>query len=311
MAGDAGAEGCPRRALPRWLVYFLVLGFYLTLRGYHTFDGDQAYRLPLLLHRQNPQLYADDPFVQAFDEFNPHRGALLVLDVLSRPLGLSAGLFILFVFTFVATSTSVERLAQNAWPQADGHVGLLAVGLFLAAKAGNIGTNHLFEAMVLDRLIAFALGWLALANMVRDNPHRGWLTPVAIGAATLIHPSVGLQLATLLSACWVVWALLGRWTRVRIPSAARGVARLVAAVLPGLAVNLASGSSVTSDMPADVFWLLSVELQSPQHMLPHLWRMPQWLAWSSYIALAGLACAPAAPTIGRTASISRSTANRR
>ncbi|MHB1561032.1 MAG: DUF6798 domain-containing protein, partial [Isosphaeraceae bacterium] len=36
-------------------------------------------------------------------------------------------------------------------------------------------------------------------------------------------------------------------------------------------------------------WMLSVEVQNPQHMLPHLWRMPQWLAWSAYPALALLA----------------------
>ena len=64
------------------------LRLYLTLRGYHSFDGDQAYRLPLLLHRQDPSLYQDDPFVRAFDVFNPHRGYLALLDWSSRPLGI-------------------------------------------------------------------------------------------------------------------------------------------------------------------------------------------------------------------------------
>ncbi len=50
----------------------------------------------------------------------------------------------------------------------------VAVGLVLAAKAGNIGTNHLFEAMVLDRLMAFALGWLALAQVVTDPLGSRW-----------------------------------------------------------------------------------------------------------------------------------------
>jgi hypothetical protein len=290
MVGDACAEACPHRTVPRWLVYTLVVGFYLTLRGYHSFDGDQAYRLPLLLHRQNPQLYADDPFVQAFDEFNPHRGALFVLDAMSRPFGLSAGLFGLFVFTFVATCLGFERLARCASPRAGRNAGLVAVGLLLAAKAGNIGTNHLFEAMVLDRLIAFALGWVALACTVTDLPRQRWWSPAAIGIATLVHPSVGLQLAMLLCACWATWSMFGRWTGIRWPSAMGGITGLMAAVLPGLATNLASRASVMSGMPADGFWLLSVELQGPQHMLPHLWRMPQWLAWSSYIALAGLAC---------------------
>jgi hypothetical protein len=290
MAGDAMAEACPPRKLRRWFAYCLILGLYLTLRGYHSFDGDQAYRLPLLLHRQNPQLYANDPFVRAFDGFNPHRGALAVLDLVSRPLGLPAGLLILFFFTFGTMCLGVDRLARAAWPEAGENVGLLAIGLILAAKAGNIGTNHLFEAMVLDRLMAFALAWLALAEVVADPQRRTWRAPGAIGLATLIHPSVGLQLAMLLGACWVTWSLLGRGTGAPFPVAIRGVASLVAAVVPGLAVNFDTASALLNDMPADVFWLLSVELQSPQHMLPHLWRMPQWLAWTCYLVLGGLAC---------------------
>ena len=48
--------------LPRWLGYCLILGLYLTLRGYHSLDGDQAYRLPLLLHRLDPTTYAERSF---------------------------------------------------------------------------------------------------------------------------------------------------------------------------------------------------------------------------------------------------------
>jgi hypothetical protein len=262
---------------------------YLTLRGYHSFDGDQAYRLPLLLHRQEPELYAGDPFVTAFDDFNPHRGSLLFLEALTRPLGLSMGLFALFVLTFGATCFGLERLARAAWPEAGPSVGLLAIGLVLAAKAGNIGTNHLFEAMVLDRLIAFALGWIALAEVI-NSPDRGRTAAiVAIALACLVHPSAGLQLAMLLGASWIVWGTLGRWTGVTPRLAVLGTAGLAMAVIPGLLVNLVSRASLMGGMPADTFWLLSVELQSPQHMLPHLWRMPQWLAFASYLALAGLA----------------------
>ena len=103
----------------------------------------------------------------------------------------------------------------------------------------------------------------------------------------------GLQLALVLAASWMVWCLLGRWTEVEHSGRhSWGLLGLAVAVIPGLAVNLAPGPGLCSgDMPADVFWLLSVELQSPQHMLPHLWRMPQWLAWGCYLALAALAIA--------------------
>src|SRR3984957_6636451 len=96
---------------PRWLVFLVILGLYLTLRGYHSRDNDQAYRLPLLLHHQDPALFADDPFVRSFDAFNPPRGYLALLDLASRPLGLSAGLFFLFTLTFAAACMGFDRLA--------------------------------------------------------------------------------------------------------------------------------------------------------------------------------------------------------
>jgi hypothetical protein len=261
----------------------------LTCRGYHSFDGDQTYRLPLLLHRQDPLLYADDPFVRAFDGFNPHRGWLLVLDLATTPLGLPAGLFLLFVLTFAVTCTAIDRLARGVWPGLGKGAGLAAIGLLLAAKAGNIGTNHIFEAMVLDRQVAFALGWLALAAQV-VHPDRGRLLAIAaIGCATLLHPSAGLQLALVLAASWTAWWMLGRWTGVSMRDIAPWYLGMAVAVGPGLALNLASGPGLMGDMPGRDFWLLSVELQGPQHMLPHLWRMPQWLACISYFILAALA----------------------
>ena len=240
VATESGRE----RRVPWWFVCALILGLYLSARGYHSLDGDQAYRLPLLLHRQEPHLYEDDPFVRACDAFNPHRGSLIVLDAVTRPLGLSAGLFVLFALTFLLTCRAVERLAREVWPESGPNVGWVAVGMLLAAKAGNIGTNHLFEAMVLDRLIAFALGWQALAHAV-SNPEDGWWRPpVAIGLATWIHPSVGLQLAMVLAASWLFWSLLGRGMGVSAGAAIRGSIALMFAVMPGLAINLPRGTSL-------------------------------------------------------------------
>ena len=65
--------------------------------------------------------------------------------------------------TFAVTCVGVRRLAMAVWPGSGELVGVVAVALVLLADAGNIGTNHLFEPMLLDRLIGFALGWVALA----------------------------------------------------------------------------------------------------------------------------------------------------
>ncbi len=272
----------------RWLPYCLILGLYFTLRGYHSLDGDQAYRLPLLLHRLDPTLYASDPFVRAFDAFNPHRGSLLVLEQMQRWLGLPCGLACLFVATFLATCRGFDRLARAAragtidspW------AGPVTIVLVLAAKAGNIGTNHLFEAMVLDRLMALAFGWLALAAVVAD-PRHGWhRAALWIGAATVIHPSLGMQLGLLVACSYVVWALPGLSAEVRWTHALPATLAVIIAWLPGLALNLNSGASLLEGLPPSDFWTLAVELQGPQHMLPHLWRIPQWLAWASYFVLA-------------------------
>ena len=269
----------------------IVLGLYLTLRGYHSLDGDQAYRLPLLLHQQDPSLYASDPFVRSFDHFNPHRGSLVILGGAASLLGLSPALFVIFGLTFLATFRGIDRLATAVWPQAGRRAGLAAVILVLIAKAGNIGTNHLFEAMVLDRLMAMALVWLALARVV-DNPDRGWWpAALAFGGAALIHPSVGLQASLAVVASWGLWALLGQRTGIGWKTARRGILATGLALIPGLALNLGSSRSLLNGLPAADFWVLTVELQSPQHMLPHLWRMPQWLAWASYLVLAGIALA--------------------
>lgn len=296
----------PNRPGRWWFPVVLLLGVYLTLRGYHSFDGDQAYRLPLLLHRQDPALYSRDPFITALDDFNPHRGSLALLDAICRPLGLPSGLFLVFALTFLATCRAIRELTCAIWPELGPGAWWLAVCLFLAAKAGNVGTNHLFEAMMLDRLAALALGWLAIAGVVA-SPERGWWrAALAIGVATVIHPSVGLQLAMVLGSAWAAWTAFGGASGVSAVTAFQGIAALGLAVVPGVWINLPQPATLRGDLPAPLFWTLSVELQNPQHMLPHLWRQPQWLAWFSYLALAGLQLAGTSRPAPRRADRDRS-----
>src|SRR5208282_2404332 len=295
VSGQRPPPSAPKPA--RWLGYCLILGLYFTLRGYHSLDGDQAYRLPLLLHRLDPAVFAADPFVRAFDTFNPHRGSLLILGWVTGLLGLAAGLLGVFIVMFLATCQGIDRLARQTWTGSGPatQVGWGAITLVLMARAGNIGTNHLFEAMVLDRLMALALGWLALAAVVSQPEHGWWRAAIALALAAVVHPSLGLQLALMLMGSWTVWALLGGQAAVGWTLALRGVIATGLSVLPGLVLNLAPGASLLQGLPPADFWTLAVELQSPQHMLPHLWRMPQWLAWGAYLVLAVLALGRWAP----------------
>ncbi len=219
----------------------------------------------------------------------PIAATCALLDAASRPFGLSAGLFFLFTLTFAAACIGFDRLARAVWPEQGRAVGLVAIGLALTAKAGNIGTVHVFEAMLLDRLIGFALGWLALAWIVERPERHGARAALVIGLAAIVHPSVGLQLALLLGGSWAAWALAPRATGVDPRRAVSGMAALGLALVPWGVLYLGQAPRLHAGLPPEDLRLLSAELQSPQHMLPHLWRLPQWLAFSCYPILTLLA----------------------
>lgn len=276
----------PRKdAFLRTAPYLILLGMYWTLRGYHSFEGDQAYRLPIFLHGNALRLFATDPFVRAFDAFNPHRGYFVLLGILSKALSLSVCLLSLYVLTFALTCLGLSRLARAAWRSTDPAAGVAAVGLLLVAQAGNIGTNQLFEPLLLDRMIAFAFGWLALASFVERPGVVPFAPALCILLAGLVHPSIGLQLGLFLVAATVVQAVLPTDCETK-PSLLRSLPLLILATVPGYLLNLQNSSALLQGLPPSEFRLLTAELQSPQHMLPHLWRLPQWLAWCCYPALA-------------------------
>jgi hypothetical protein len=266
---------------------FLLLGLYLTCHGYHSRDGDQAFRLPLLLDRQGPSVYAHDPFVRAFDVFNPHRGYLALLEAGSRVLGLSLALFTGYVLTFGLTCRGLTRMgdATGGGPP----VGVVALVLFLLARAGNVGTNHLLEPELLDRLVGLALGWNALAVLVRQDEGAAWKVGPCIGLAAWVHPSLGLQLAALVGAGWVVLVAWNGDVGVGWRRGVLGLLVLAVSLMPAMTLQAGQGGALFRGMPVDEFVLLEAHVQSPQHLLPHLWRTPQWLAWSSYVVLAALA----------------------
>ena len=280
-----------RRQPPLWAILLLMLGGYLTLRGYHSFDGDQAYRLPLLLHRQEPSLYRHDPFVRTFDVFNPHVGSLAILDLASRPFGLSLALFGLFAVTFFATGLGIDRLARACWPGLGPLVGPVGFGLVLAAKAGNIGTNHLFESMLLDRSMALALGWLALSLYVVSPRRSTRSAPPLLGLAAWIHPSMGLQLAMLLAAGWSIATVAKAVGDLRFRDLIGGLGLLALAFVPAGWLQYGQSGALLAGMDPSDFYTLAALVQGPQHMIPHLWRGPQWLAAGTYLGLAALTLA--------------------
>jgi hypothetical protein len=307
----------------------IALGAYLSLNGYRAFEGDQAYRLPLLIDRLEPSVYASDPFVRAFDAFNPHAGYLDLLGATSRVLGLSGALLFWFAATFLVTAWGVWRLGRAAWRSEI--AGWVAVGLMLATRAGSIGTNHLFEPMLLDRLMAMGLGWVAVAEMVEGRRRAPWTTAGSIGAAQWVHPALGLQLGLWLGLGWLGLRLADRGSRTReeqdgeasrkptpgvgeraaggrrvwsrhLPSPRPspqgkggtrggwywlGLGLTAMALLPAIVRLPSQSATVLGGLSAEDLYRLAALVQSPQHLVPHLWRFEQWAAWVCLVGLGG------------------------
>ena len=284
---DASASLSP--SLRRWAAFLILLGLYLTIRGYRSFEGDQAYRFPILRRAQDFRLFKADPFVRSFDGFNPHRGYFTLLDAASRPAGLATAVLVLYVLTYGVSCLGLDRLTRAVWSDRRGECGVVTVALWLIAQAGNVGTNHLFEPILLDRLLGFGLGWVGLAAVVSAPKQGAWVMALMIGVSGTIHPSVGLQLAIVISVGWIAWWCLGLSEGMSAVTAFGFFVLFGVSSLPGALVNLRHSDLLTLGLsPAQVL-LLSAELQSPQHMLPHLWRLPQWVAWGCYPLLAFVA----------------------
>lgn len=274
--------------VPRAAACLLLFGLSLSVLGYRSLEGDQAYRLPLLLRQLDASLYQQDPFVRSFDQFNPHQGYLDLLAAAARPAGLGVGLFAVYALTFCLTFLGIDRLARSVFPALGAGVGSLALLMVLITQAGNIGTNHLFGPMLLDRLIALALGWCALAACVA-SPARGfWLAPLLIVGAAWVHPALGLQLGVLLTGSWVAWLVLSAWVEVNRRHALLAIIALSLALLPTLVTLPAQSSALLEGLPQQDYKLLAAYVQNPQHLVPSLWRLPQWLAWFAFPLLAGI-----------------------
>jgi Domain of unknown function (DUF6798) len=270
-----------------WFVVAALLGLYLTARGYRSYEGDQAYRLPLLVHRLDPHALANDPFVRAFDAFNPHTAYIELLAVGTRVLGLDATLFVLWLAAFVAMAVGIGRLASLASHQAV--ASSVAVGLVLLARAGNIGTNHLFEPILLDRLVVLGLGWIAFASAAAEPSRGTWWPALLLGVGAVLHPSLGALLIGLLGLAQVVWMTGAAREGVSAKCTARSLLFLAIGFLPAYLIHGGKGAVIFNGLSTEEFRLLSFYVQSPQHLMPDVWRFQQWLAWGCFPLLAWIA----------------------
>jgi hypothetical protein len=190
-------------------------------------------------------------------------------------------------------------------------VGWVAAFLVLATTAGNIGTNHLFEPTLLDRLVALALGWVALGEIAHSRSQsakNGWraaMVGILLGLAAWVHPSMGLQLASVVAGTYgigIAWPGRLGWNR---REAVMGLVWVAVGQIPSFVRMMGQAGTLFEGLPVEEFRPLALYVQGPQHLVPHLWRQPQWLAWGCFPILAwlGLGEGPWGPSRRRVAAL--------
>lgn len=267
----------------RWRIIMIGTGVVMTLGGYESRVIDQCYRLPIVEKQLDPSAFPMDPFVDSFTSFNPHQIYAELLGLGSKTFGLSITLFLLQILTVAFCISAIWRIRKSLWPDLPEWSDWLLIAMFALLKAGNLGTNHLWEDHLLDRQMGFTLGWLALAEFLDAGPRKLWTIPILIGSIALIHPGLGVLTFTLWSGVFLLGFRLGI---VGLNSFTRMAVSLILSMIPWAVIYLPQARLMKLGVEKTEFWALATELQGPQHMRPIYWRESQWLAAGFLITMA-------------------------
>ena len=236
--------------------------------GYRYGVSDQAFYIPVVEHALNPETFPRD--ASLIDA----QGRLMITDeIIASVVGLTslpldtiflAGYLLSVALIGIALMLIGQRVSATPWVV----VAILAA-LTLRHRIPRTSANS-FEPYFHPRMLAFGLGLLAVASLLR---RRTWLSVALVGAAALIHVTTGLWFSILIGVALV-----------RLEPALRRlavVAALAAAVIGTWA--LIAGPLRTSMTQMDDVWLQAVA--SKDSLFASQWPLWAWIANLALLAL--------------------------
>lgn len=228
--------------------------------GYRYGASDQAFYIPAVRQAMDGALFPRDGWLLAA------QGRVILWD------GLAAGaagvsnlplpwIFLLFYLAgLVALYAGGLLIARAAGMSRWATVTFLAL-LTLRHRIAKTGVNTL-EGYLHPRMIAFALGLIAVAAFLRRKPL--WAA-AALLAACAVHPTTGVWFGMMLGA-----AAFAAWPRWRVSLGAVAIAGALATVW-AIAAGPLSARAVVMDAP----WLAAIE--GKDYLFPHEWPAYAWL----------------------------------
>jgi hypothetical protein len=233
--------------------------------GYRYGASDQAFYIPVVVRALDPALFPrDGALIDA-------EGRLMVIDeilsALVRTSGLSvealffAGYLLSMALLWLGAVLIGSRVYHHVWV-----VAALGAALTFRHRIPRTSANS-FEPYFHPRVLAFALGTLAVAALLRRHPR---LAIGVVALCALVHIATGLWFAILIG---VALAVLDRRWRTSIAIG-------VVAAAGVLAVAVAAGPLRGSLVPMDDIWLQAVA--SKDSLFATDW--PLW-AWAANLGL--------------------------
>jgi hypothetical protein len=250
------------------IVPFIILAT-LNSAGYRYGASDQAFYLPAILERLNPELFPHDSALIR------SQARLTLVDettaALARATGLSLPtLFaVLYVVALCLLAWGALSIARQLYTTRAAAVALL-FALTLRHAITKSGTNTL-EGYFHPRQLAFGLGVIAVAAYLKSGISWRALLPVAVAA--LLHPTTALWFVV-----WLGVAIFVSERRLRIPVTVAAAAAAVAA-----AWALAAGPLEGRFARMDDQWLAT--LAGKDYLFPLHWPLSAWVVNLGYIPL--------------------------
>ncbi len=259
-----------RWPVPAWVAGGVLFVLLATANGagYRYGVADQAFYIPVVTRSLEPAAFPRDAAMIDAE------GRLMVIDeMLAMVIGTTglsletlhlAGYLVTLTLIWTAIVSIGTRLYRSPWATA-----ALAAAFTLRHRIPLTSANSL-EPYFLPRMLAFALGTLAVAALLR---HRSWTAVALVALSAVIHVTTGLWFAVLIG---VALAVLDRNLR-RPAIAGAGAALLVlwwAATL---------GPLRAANVTMDATWLQAVA--SKDSLFATQW--PLWV-WGANLVLLAL-----------------------
>jgi hypothetical protein len=236
--------------------------------GYRYGVSDQAFYIPVVEHAINPETFSRD--ASLIDA----QGRLMITDEIIAVVARAASipLDVLFLGGYLLSVALIgialvligQRVSATPWV-----VAAILAALTLRHRIPRTSANS-FEPYFHPRMLAFGLGLLAVAALLRRRP---WLSVALVAAAALVHVTTGLWFSILVGV-----ALVQLEPALRRPAIAGAVMALA-----GGAWALTAGPLRASLTRMDAVWLQAVA--SKDSLFASQWPVWAWLANLALLAL--------------------------